>query len=228
MSTTHTRVMAIDLFIFDLAGTTVRDDGFVHRAFLATAEEIGLRPDDEWVRSRMGVHKQQVLEELLRMNGRDAGAATAVARRFEEHVETQLRQRPPRALPGAAEAIAALEDLGVRVAFNTGFSAATTRPLLEALGWADRLWVSSDQVARGRPAPDIVLETMRRAEVRGASRVGLAGDTPADLGAGAAAGCALVIGVGHGTHTLDELRHSPHTHLLATCDGIPGIVRGTL
>jgi phosphonatase-like hydrolase len=228
MITTHTRSMAIDLFIFDLAGTTVCDDGFVHRAFIATAEEIGLRPDDEWVRSRMGVHKQQVLAELLRINGRDTIAAHALAHRFEEHIELQLRRSPPRALPGAAESIAALEALGVRVAFNTGFSAATTRPLLEALDWADRLWVSSDQVERGRPAPDIVLETMRRAGVLDARRVGLAGDTPADLGAGSSAGCDLVIGVGHGTHTLEELRLCPHTHLLPTCDGIPEIVRGTL
>lgn len=220
--------MRIELFIFDLAGTAVRDDGFVHRAFMSTAAEIGLSPDEAWVRSKMGVHKQQVLAELLRIHGRDPEGAASLARRFEDHIVRQLEQSPPEPLPGVQACIAALDDMGIGLAFNTGFSAATTLPLLRALGWADRLWVSSDQVERGRPAPDIVFETMRRAGVLDAQRVGLAGDTPADLGAGWSAGCRLVIGVGHGTHSLDELRRSPHTHLLANCDGIPEIARGTL
>lgn len=220
--------MPIELFIFDIAGTTVRDDGFVHRAFLATAGEIGLRPDDGWVRSKMGVHKQQVLEELLRMNERNTADAPALARRFEEHIALQLRQSPPQPLPGVPECLAALDRASVRIAFNTGFSAATTRPLLAALGWAERTWVSSDQVARGRPAPDMILESMRRTGISDASRVGIAGDTPSDLLAGTAANCRLVIGVGHGTHTLDQLAPHPHTHLLPDLSRVPELVHGAV
>ncbi len=218
--------MRIDLFIFDLAGTTVRDDGFVHRAFMATAAEIGVRPSDAWVRSKMGVHKQQVLAELLRMNERDTAAAPALAQRFEQHIGSQLSQSPPEPLPGVEACIAALDDSGVKVGFNTGFSAATTLPLLTALGWVERPWVSSDQVARGRPAPDMIFEAMRRTGVTDAGRVGVAGDTPSDLLAGTAAGCGLVIGVGHGTHTLDELSMHPHTQLLPTLDGLMELMHG--
>ena len=52
----------------------------------------------------------------------------------------------------------------------------------------------------------------------------MAGDTPSDLGAGTAAGCGFVVGVGHGTHSLDELAAHPHTHLLPDLDGLTGVL----
>lgn len=220
--------MSVELFIFDIAGTTVRDDGFVHRAFMATASEIGITPTDAWVRSRMGVHKLQVLEELLRMNERDTSAAPVLARRFEEHIAAELSRRPAEPLPGALECLSALRSAGVRVAFNTGFSAPTTRLVLGSVGWGELPWVSSDMVARGRPAPDMINEAMRRAGVTDPLRVGVAGDTPSDLQAGTAAGCALVIGVGHGTHSLDDLSRHPHTHLLPDLSDVEGLARGAL
>lgn len=220
--------MSIQLFIFDIAGTTVRDDGFVHRAFMATAEEIGIRPDDAWVRSKMGVHKRQVLEELLRMNERSTTDAPELAHRFEQHIALQLRHSPPQPLPSTRECFDKLDAAGIRIGFNTGFSAATTQPLLAALGWAERTWVSSDQVARGRPAPDLILEAMRRAGVSDSRQVGVAGDTPSDLLAGTAAGCRLVIGVGHGTHSLEQLAPHPHTHLLPDLSRIPELAHGAV
>jgi phosphoglycolate phosphatase-like HAD superfamily hydrolase len=65
---------------------------------------------------------------------------------------------------------------------------------------------------------------MRLCGVTDATRVGVAGDTPADLQAGTNAGCRIVLGVGHGTHTLSELTAAPHTHLLPTLAGLPELI----
>ena len=83
-----------------------------------------------------------------------------------------------------------------------------------------RFVVTTQRDERSRPAPDLVLAAMAKCDVADASRVGVAGDTPADLQAGTAAGCRFVIGVGHGTHALEDLAKAPHTHLMHTLEGL--------
>jgi beta-phosphoglucomutase-like phosphatase (HAD superfamily) len=80
--------------------------------------------------------------------------------------------------------------------------------------------VASDEVAHGRPAPDLIYEAMRRAGADDPGRVGVCGDTPSDLEAGHAAGCSMIVGVGHGTHTLEELAAHKHTHLFEDLMGL--------
>ena len=103
----------------------------------------------------------------------------------------------------------------MKVAFNTGFTRNTANVVIEAMGWQDRVSVASDEVAAGRPAPDLILSAMAACQVDDPARVGVAGDTPADLLAGKAANAGMIVGLGCGTHTLEQLREHPHTHLLA-------------
>lgn len=220
--------MPIRLFVFDIAGTTVRDDRFVARAFRAAADSLSLRPDDEWVRARMGVDKREVFREMLRLGGSDDSLAPALIAKFEEVIEAELDRSPPEPLPGAAEAIAALSSQGVRIAFTTGFSTRTANSVIRRTPWERFPVVASDAVARGRPAPDLIEEAMRRSGITDARQVAVAGDTPSDLQAGRAAGCGLIIGVGHGSHTLDELRPHPHTHLMQDLSGLMEVVRGAV
>ena len=77
---------------------------------------------------------------------------------------------------------------------------------------------------RGRPFPDMIHEAMRRTGVHESWRVAKVGDTPSDLQEGAAAGCALIIGVTAGTHSASLLRVHPHTHLVETVAAVPAIV----
>lgn len=207
----------LQLFIFDIAGTTVRDDGFVTRAFLAAAQSIGARPDPEWARARMGLDKREVFREMLAIASRPASDEALLADAFESCIERETEQRPPVALPGAADAIEWLLRHSITIAFTTGFSTRTAQAVLRSVGWDRHILVASDQVAKGRPAPDLNQEAMRRAGVADPARVGVMGDTPSDVLAGQATGCRFVIGIGHGTHTLDELARvpgKPHTHLL--------------
>lgn len=216
--------MRIELFAFDMAGTTVRDRGAVLQAFLGVAAERDLPADPAWIRARMGWDKETVFHELLGVHGRPVGDAAALAERFRAHLAARYEQEPPQAIEGAAEAIDALQRRGVRVAFTTGFARETADFLLERLGWMGFPSVASDEVDRGRPAPDLLFEVMRRAGVTDAQRVGAAGDTPSDLEAATAAGCGLVIGVGTGSHTLDQLAGYSHTHLLPNLTTLAALI----
>ena len=206
----------IELVVFDIAGTTVRDIGFVERAFLSVAAEYGLGLDSAWIKPRMGVNKLAVMREALAC-GHSKTTATAedLARAFEDAIDREVDSGAAPALPGAADLIQELRAAGVRVAFTTGFSRKTALRVLEVAGLEGDAVVASDEVAKGRPAPDLVFESMHRTGVVNAASVAVVGDTPSDLGCGTAARAALVVGIGHGTHTLEELARHPHTNLVA-------------
>lgn len=218
--------MSIDLFVFDIAGTTVRDDGVVHHAFEATLRSADMTADESWIRARMGWNKVQVFAEALRNHGRSEGLAADLAARFSNEIRRTMDESPPVSLEGAVEAMRAVRDRGGGVAFNTGYSTALAEEIIGRLGWNADAVIGSDLVAHGRPAPDLILLAMNRVGTVDAGRVGVAGDTPSDLMAGAAAGCRWVVGVGHGTHSLAELSRHPHTHLLANLRGLSEVLDG--
>ena len=160
----------LDLFVFDLAGTTVRDDRCVQRAFEGAAQDAGLRADSEWLRARMGWSKARVFTELLSRNEQDPSRASALVGAFERHLLAIYTESPITPTDGAHEAIAALEASGVEVAFSTGFPRVITDQILSALGWSGRINVASDEVPNGRPAPDLLHAAMRMATVADAAR----------------------------------------------------------
>src|SRR5262249_39585143 len=101
-----------------------------------------------------------------------------------------------------------LRRLGIRVALDTGFSRDVLDVLLARLAWdADVVdcTVTSDEVAEGRPHPDLIFRAMQLTGVSRSSDVAKIGDTPVDVLEGQAANCGLVVGVTYGTHSRAEL-----------------------
>src|SRR5262249_15130210 len=92
------------------------------------------------------------------------------------------------------------------------------RTLIDRLGWErDELIdasVTSDEVERGRPHPDMIQRLMRKLGITDPRRVAKVGDTPADLLEGKNAGCGLVVGVTQGSSAPEQLSRFPHDHLL--------------
>lgn len=86
--------------------------------------------------------------------------------------------------------------------------------------------VTSDEVAQGRPAPDMILRTMKLTGIADAKQVVKVGDTPSDLQAGTAAGCGLTLGVTNGMHTADQLSGYPSDGLIESLHALPGRIRG--
>ncbi|MFZ4750889.1 MAG: HAD family hydrolase [Phycisphaerales bacterium] len=216
------------LVLFDIAGTTVEDDGFVLRAFLAAANAESIAVDPEWIRARMGLDKREVFRELLELRRLpcDPDRIAALLARFESSIDESCAHARPR--DGAAELVAALVAAEVRVGFTTGFPRRIAMRVLAAasldraagLGESMELLVASDEVAHGRPAPDMILEAMRRSGVSDPAQVAVAGDTPSDIAAGLAAGVATVAAFAGGSHERAELE-GLGAHLLV--DGPRGL-----
>src|SRR5690606_11802279 len=80
------------------------------------------------------------------------------------------------------------------------------------------------EVARGRPAPDMIFEAMRRCGIVDVLSVAKVGDTPADLGEGASAGCGWNVGVTYGTHSREQLADHPCTAIIDDLRDLPEVL----
>jgi phosphoglycolate phosphatase len=220
----------IRLAVLDMAGTTVRDDGTVERAFIEAMTNMGFDPDGadmklrlDFVRETMGQSKIVVFRALF--DGDEARASEA-NQRFEDAVDAAVGRGEIEPLPGAEVALNALRGAGVRVCLTTGFSRVTREHLLDVLGWRDvvDLSLSPEDGIRGRPWPDLVLSALMRLGIDGVQEVAVAGDTVSDLVAGTRAGASIVAGVLTGAHTREQLGAAPHTHLLRGIDELPEVI----
>jgi len=220
----------IRLAVLDMAGTTVRDDGAVERAFVEAIGEMGdaVDPDDldrhlDYVRATMGQSKITVFRHVF---GGDEDRAQEANRRFEVAFDRAVSRGEIEPLPGALDALTALHDGGMRICLTTGFSDGTRERLVDVLGWREvvDLSLSPGPGVRGRPFPDLVLTALLRLEVDAVDQVAVAGDTASDLEAGSAAGAAIVAGVLTGAHDRARLEAAPHTHILDSVTDLPPLV----
>jgi phosphonatase-like hydrolase len=218
----------IGLVVFDMAGTTVVDDGQVPEAFTAALAGHGIAVGPGEIRNVRGAAKRQAILDLLPPGPDRERKAERVLASFREHL-ARLYQGKVREIPGAAGVFGRLRDRGIRVALNTGFDRETAKMLLEALGWSagavDAI-VCGDDVARGRPAPDMIFRCMEMTGVADADSVANVGDTVLDLQAGHAAKVAWNIGVLTGAHERSLMAAQPHTHLVGSVAELPALFAG--
>lgn len=217
-----TAVFPLALAVFDMAGTTVRDTGVVPEAFSAALAGFGLSASAERLAAVRGVSKRDAISRLVRDQSggiEDPSTAEAVYAAFRAELARAFGNGGVSAVPGAQALFAWLRERGVKVALNTGFDRDTQALVLDALGWrtgvVDAI-VCGDDVALGRPAPDMIHRAMALTGTLTATNVLNAGDTVVDLEAGHHAGCGFNIGVCSGAHPRERLAGAPHTHLVDT------------
>jgi phosphonatase-like hydrolase len=221
----------IQLVVFDLAGTTVNDEGgVVLGSFVQAARQHDLPDDPGELNALMGMNKQEAFEILaLRHHPDDLAAADELATAALATFLALMRAEYERHLTpiaGAEETFAFLRSRGIKIATDTGFDSTIGSLILERLHWLGRLIdcaVYSTDVRRGRPAPYMIFRAMERLDVADVRQVMKVGDSPVDLEEGNNAGCGEVIGVLSGAHTAATLSALPHTRLLASVAEVPAL-----
>lgn len=221
----------IRLVVFDLAGTTIRDDDRVLRCMLDVCARHGLEVTPEEVNAFMGASKRQVFQHFIeRQQGRGTGGDALLERvfaDFQRALEDGYRREPVEAIPGAEETFRWLHARGILVATTTGFYKRVTEILFSRLGWDRGLVdaaVSVDEVPRGRPAPFMVFAAMTRLGVESVHQVIKVGDTPFDLMEGHNAGVRGVVGVLSGAHRAESFGRVRHTHILPSVRDLPDLI----
>lgn len=195
------------LAVFDIAGTTVSDPGFVAQAFVGAMTAAGHPIDHQACRPLMGYPKPLAIARLLGTRANDATVA-AIHADFVQRMLVCYRDWPGiEPLPGAESVFALLRARGIKVALNTGFSRDIADAIVERLGWADRIdaLIASDEVPEGRPAPYMLRQLMQRFDIDDPAQVVKIGDTEVDIGEGRGAHVGLVVAVTTGAFTRAEL-----------------------
>lgn len=217
---------AVDLVVSDMAGTSVLDEGQVPAAFTAALALHGVAVTPEAINRLRGASKRQAIFELLPATADREARTALVYADFRKALE-RVFSAGVREVPGAAAVFHQLRDRGICVTLNTGFDRDTTDLLLGALRWhtgvVDAV-VCGDEVAQGRPAPDLIRACMTAVGVSDTQRVASVGDTILDLQAGAAAAVRYNIGVLSGAHGRAQLEREPHTHLIASIAELPAVL----
>jgi HAD superfamily hydrolase (TIGR01509 family) len=179
-----------DAVIFDLDGVLLDSEPRWNAAREALVREAGGRWSDDAPRAMMGMSSPEWSRYLRDELGvpMDPGAISAdVVRRMREGYAERLPL-----LPGAVEAVRALAEH-----WPLALASSANREIIDLVlevagfGGAFRVTVSSEEVARGKPAPDVYLEAARRLDVR-PKRCAAVEDSSNGLRAAAAAGMAVI------------------------------------
>jgi len=190
--------MSIRMVVFDLAGTTVWDEDSAVAGRLCDAlRAAGVSVDEPDVNPVMGMPKPLAIRTLMG-DSFDATLADEIHEDFKRRIVDHYRTNPHvREIEGAADLFRRLRQAGARVAVDTGFDRPTLDTIVARLGWEGLLddSVASDEVASGRPDPDMIHVLMERAGISDPAEVAKVGDSQSDLEQGARAGCGVVIAV---------------------------------
>lgn len=207
---------AVDLVVFDIAGTTVQDNGAVTYAFKSALRQYGYSVKESEISLLMGYKKEKAIEILLKMYEQHPDVITDtliedVHRLFlTQMVDYFAYVRDLAPAPDAEEVFTRLKEQNIKVALNTGFSKEITDVIMNRLGWVKNnkvdYVISSDQVESGRPDPFMIWNIMQQANVNDPKRVIKIGDTEVDINEGKNAGCLYSIGITTGALSRQQLK----------------------
>lgn len=221
--------MKTKLAVFDLAGTTIRDNQDVHKALRAALGEFGINVTIEDINEVMGIPKPLAISLLLQKIGTrnpEMDLVSKIHHTFVNKMTAFYRSDPYFGEnEGVSDTFDRLQDLGIKVMIDTGFDRSIADVIIERVGWKHKglidASVASDEVENGRPHPDMIYRAMQIAGVTDSRLVAKVGDTVSDLVQGNSAGCGYVIGITTGAFCRERLRNETHTHLI---DSIPQVL----
>jgi HAD superfamily hydrolase (TIGR01509 family) len=151
----------IEAVIFDLDGILIDSEHVWDEVRQQLAEERGGRWNENASRDMMGMSSiewSRYMRDVVGLEEEPEEISAEVVRRLEERYRTEIPL-----IPGAEQAV---ERLGAR--WPLALASSSNRELIDlvltesGLGGFFRASVSSEEVARGKPAPDVFLEAARR------------------------------------------------------------------
>jgi HAD superfamily hydrolase (TIGR01509 family) len=144
--------------VFDLDGVLIDSEPLWTEAIVEAlgAEGVAYRPELEPL--HRGMRMGEFVPFLLREHGCRAEPVGFAKRLLDELL---ARFRGLQTLPGAERALAAARS-GGKVALASGSPLRVIRAVLDRFGWRFDAVASADEVARGKPMPDVFLLAARR------------------------------------------------------------------
>lgn len=211
--------MNLEMAAFDVAGTTVKDDGIVIEAFKVAFEMT--QPDlwptkgAEWTQYAIDTMGQSKIEVFTALLG-DAEKAFKANIAFEEAYVNEVAEQGIAPIDGTIELFSAIREKGIPVVLTTGFSRSTLNVLLTELNWFDLvdLTVTPEEAGRGRPHPDMLQFAAQKVNAPSPEFSLVVGDTASDMKSAVAYGSKNIFGVLSGAHKKEQLVNAGATSIV--------------
>lgn len=226
--------MGIQLVVFDMAGTTVKDNGNINAVFRKAFETGGIgNVKVEDVNEVMGYKKIEAIRILVSRYKpgyeRNLDFINSIHDDFTRHMVNYYETTGDLdIMPFAEEVFKELQSHQVKVALNTGFTRSITSPILRRLGWDKVDFINkvicSDEVANGRPSSDMIRKLMADLKIESPDEVAKVGDTRVDIEEGVNASCGLVVGISTGACSKEELLGCHPDYIIDSLKNLPPLI----
>jgi phosphoglycolate phosphatase len=222
----------LKLAVLDMSGTTVDEGGLQDEAFSTAILQEGIEPGGScydamvgYFREARGMPRHEIFRAIFTQ---DTVAARRANECFEATYDQLLAQRGVQPVEGAAHAVAALREEGLKIVLTTGFARHTQNMILESLGWmgVSDLSLCPSDAGRGVPYPDMILTALLALDLEDVRSVMTVGDTVGDIRAGQRAGAGLTVGVLTGYHDQASLENAGASVVVPSIRDVPALVTG--
>lgn len=152
-----------EALIFDMDGLMLNSEPLYQAAWQAAAHELGYSLDADLYLSLVGRSSAEADRVFLQIFG-DQFPVSDFNHRWDEHWRALIQQRGVELQPGLLPLLDWVEQQGTPKAVGTSSNATEAELCLSLAGIRDRFAtvVTVDQVAAGKPAPDIFLAAAQR------------------------------------------------------------------
>jgi len=172
--------------LWDLDGVLVDTSQYHFAAWRRLLAEFGKQLSESEFRATFGLRNTEILPRWLPNLSHEE--VEELSKRKESYFQEVLPERIPM-LPGAERLVRELAARGIAQAVASSTPRANLEAILSRLRLPISVWVAAEDVARGKPAPDVFLEAAERlgmpphrcvvvedavAGVEGAHRAGMA------------------------------------------------------
>lgn len=201
------------MVVFDMAGTTVDEDNVVYKTLQKVIAAAGYDVTLDFVLLHgAGKEKLQAIKDVianLEEHKNSTISPDEIFQNFLTELKVAYDNLDVKTFDGTVELFNYLHEKEVFVTLNTGYNKNTATKLLDKLEWQQGreydLLVTADDVANGRPHPDMILLAMEKLNITDPSQVVKIGDSAIDIEEGKAANCGLTLGVTTGAQTAEQL-----------------------
>jgi len=200
------------MLVFDMAGTVINEHNVVYKTLHAALKAGGYNVNLDTVLAHgAGKEKKQALVDIVKIitGGFTPEPVDKVFELFERMLDEAYETVEISLFEGVQELITQQKNKGRIIVFNTGYKRTVAEKILSRLnitiGNEIDLLITSSDVQRSRPFPDMIHHAMLLSGITNSRSVIKVGDSIIDIAEGRNADCGLVIGITTGAHTQEQL-----------------------